>query len=51
MANAVLATAPCTASAPYDGFDKMLVNGTWAIEEFTTDHLITVQHVPCPYPF
>ena len=26
-------------------------NGRWAIEEFTTPHWISVQHVPCPYPF
>ena len=26
-------------------------NGDWAIEEFTTDHWITVQHTPRPYPF
>src|SRR5690606_16959503 len=26
-------------------------NGDWAIEEFTTDHWITVQHAPRPYPF
>ena len=26
-------------------------NGEWAIEEFTTPHLITVQHVPIRYPF
>lgn len=26
-------------------------NGDWAIEEFTTDHWITLQHKPRPYPF
>ena len=26
-------------------------NGRWAIEEFTTPHWISVQHVPCHYPF
>ncbi|CAM5379572.1 putative aldehyde dehydrogenase YfmT [Pseudomonas oleovorans subsp. oleovorans] len=26
-------------------------NGDWAIEEFTTDHWITVQHAPRRYPF
>lgn len=26
-------------------------NGDWAIEEFTTDQWITVQHAPRPYPF
>lgn len=26
-------------------------NGDWAIEEFTTDHWITVQHSPRRYPF
>jgi acyl-CoA reductase-like NAD-dependent aldehyde dehydrogenase len=26
-------------------------NGDWAIEEFTTDHWISVQHVPRQYPF
>lgn len=26
-------------------------NGDWAIEEFTTDHWITLQHTPRPYPF
>lgn len=26
-------------------------NGDWAIEEFTTDHWITVQHSARPYPF
>ncbi|MEE1869106.1 MULTISPECIES: aldehyde dehydrogenase family protein [Pseudomonas] len=26
-------------------------NGDWAIEEFTTDHWITVQHQPRHYPF
>lgn len=26
-------------------------NGEWAIEEFTTDHWITVQHQPRRYPF
>ena len=26
-------------------------NGDWAIEEFTTDHWITVQHAPRQYPF
>ncbi|OYD22657.1 aldehyde dehydrogenase family protein [Oceanimonas baumannii] len=26
-------------------------NGEWAIEEFTTDHWITVQHEPRRYPF
>jgi aldehyde dehydrogenase (NAD+) len=26
-------------------------NGHWVIDEFTTDHLITVQHVPASYPF
>lgn len=26
-------------------------NGDWAIEEFTTDHWITVQHAPRTYPF
>ncbi|BAU76642.1 4-hydroxybenzaldehyde dehydrogenase [Metapseudomonas furukawaii] len=26
-------------------------NGDWAIEEFTTDHWITLQHSPRPYPF
>jgi len=26
-------------------------NGEWAIEEFTTPHLITVQHAPISYPF
>jgi aldehyde dehydrogenase (NAD+) len=25
--------------------------GEWIIEEFTTDHLITVQHEPLAYPF
>ena len=25
--------------------------GHWIIEEFTTDHWITVQHKPRPYPF
>jgi len=26
-------------------------NGYWAIAEFTSDHWITVQHTPRPYPF
>jgi aldehyde dehydrogenase (NAD+) len=26
-------------------------NGEWAIEEFTTVHWISVQHVPCRHPF
>jgi aldehyde dehydrogenase (NAD+) len=26
-------------------------NGQWAIDEFTTPHLVTVQHVPISYPF
>ncbi|RBJ78078.1 aldehyde dehydrogenase family protein [Pseudomonas sp. MWU12-2534b] len=26
-------------------------NGDWAIDEFTTDHWITLQHTPRPYPF
>ena len=26
-------------------------NGEWAIEEFTTPHLVTVQHAPISYPF
>ena len=26
-------------------------NGRWAIEEFTTPHWISVQHVPMRYPF
>lgn len=26
-------------------------NGDWAIDEFTTDHWITLQHSPRPYPF
>ncbi|SDH59759.1 4-hydroxybenzaldehyde dehydrogenase [Pseudomonas panipatensis] len=26
-------------------------NGDWAIDEFTTDHWITLQHAPRPYPF
>lgn len=26
-------------------------NGDWAIDEFTTDHWITLQHVPRAYPF
>ena len=26
-------------------------NGDWAIEEFTTDHWISLQHAPRPYPF
>jgi aldehyde dehydrogenase (NAD+) len=26
-------------------------NGQWAIEEFTTPHLVTVQHAPARYPF
>lgn len=25
-------------------------NGRWAVDAFTTDHWITVQHVPRPYP-
>jgi len=25
--------------------------GEWIIDEFTTDHLITVQHEPLAYPF
>jgi len=25
--------------------------GDWVIEEFTTDHWVTVQHTPRPYPF
>ena len=26
-------------------------NGDWAIDEFTTDHWITLQHTPRQYPF
>ena len=26
-------------------------NGRWAIDEFTTPHLITVQHAAVSYPF
>src|SRR4051812_8165844 len=29
MATAVLETAPQTVPAPYEGFDKMLLNGSW----------------------
>jgi aldehyde dehydrogenase (NAD+) len=25
--------------------------GEWVIEEFTTDHWVTVQHTPRSYPF
>jgi aldehyde dehydrogenase (NAD+) len=26
-------------------------NGRWSIEEFTTPHWVSVQHVPVEYPF
>lgn len=42
------------ANAPFGGEKNSGVgrfNGDWAIEEFTTDHWITVQHSPRDYPF
>ncbi|GAA0692142.1 aldehyde dehydrogenase family protein [Marinobacterium maritimum] len=41
-------------NAPFGGEKNSGVgrfNGDWAIDEFTTDHWITVQHTPRPYPF
>ncbi|MEC9482055.1 MAG: aldehyde dehydrogenase family protein [Halomonas sp.] len=41
-------------NAPFGGEKNSGIgrfNGDWAIEEFTTDHWITVQHTPRPYPF
>jgi aldehyde dehydrogenase (NAD+) len=52
MANATLAAAPRTAPAPYDGFDKMLLNGTWRhgsggrvaddLDPYTNDVLVRI---------
>ncbi|WP_018077085.1 aldehyde dehydrogenase family protein [Thiobacillus denitrificans] len=42
------------ANAPFGGEKNSGIgrfNGDWAIEEFTTDHWITVQSVPRGYPF
>ncbi|MBX7483002.1 aldehyde dehydrogenase family protein [Qipengyuania qiaonensis] len=42
------------ANAPFGGERNSGLgrfNGDWAIEEFTTDHWITVQHSPRDYPF
>ncbi|MCG7598218.1 aldehyde dehydrogenase family protein [Halomonas sp. McH1-25] len=41
-------------NAPFGGEKNSGIgrfNGDWAIEEFTTDHWITVQHEPRRYPF
>lgn len=41
-------------NAPFGGEKNSGVgrfNGDYAIDEFTTDHWITVQHTPRPYPF
>jgi aldehyde dehydrogenase (NAD+) len=52
MANAVQATALRTAPAPYDGFDRMLLNGTWRygsggqvaddLDPYTNDVLVRI---------
>jgi aldehyde dehydrogenase (NAD+) len=52
MANAALAPAPHTAPVPYDGFDTMLVNGTWRhgsagrvaddLDPYTNDVLVRI---------
>lgn len=42
------------ANAPFGGERNSGLgrfNGDWAIEEFTTDHWISVQHAPRDYPF
>jgi len=42
------------ANAPFGGEKNSGIgrfNGDWAIEEFTTDHWITVQSAPRAYPF
>ena len=42
------------ANAPFGGEKNSGLgrfNGDWAIEEFTTDHWISVQHAPRQYPF
>ncbi|GGO87214.1 aldehyde dehydrogenase [Marinobacterium nitratireducens] len=42
------------ANAPFGGEKNSGIgrfNGDWAIEEFTTDHWITLQHSPRHYPF
>lgn len=42
------------ANAPFGGEKNSGIgrfNGDWAIEEFTTDHWISVQHEPRAYPF
>lgn len=41
-------------NAPFGGEKNSGIgrfNGDWAIDEFTTDHWITLQHSPRPYPF
>ncbi|MHB0776080.1 aldehyde dehydrogenase family protein [Halomonas sp. WWR20] len=41
-------------NAPFGGEKNSGIgrfNGDWAIDEFTTDHWITVQHTPRQYPF
>ncbi|MFV1939971.1 aldehyde dehydrogenase family protein [Pseudomonas luteola] len=41
-------------NAPFGGEKNSGIgrfNGDWAIDEFTTDHWITVQHAPRHYPF
>lgn len=42
------------ANAPFGGEKNSGIgrfNGDWAIDEFTTDHWITLQHAPRAYPF
>ena len=42
------------ANAPFGGEKNSGIgrfNGDWAIDEFTTDHWITLQHAPRTYPF
>nr|WP_294978514.1 aldehyde dehydrogenase family protein [uncultured Pseudomonas sp.] len=41
-------------NAPFGGEKNSGIgrfNGDWAIDEFTTDHWLSVQHGPRPYPF
>lgn len=50
-ANATIEEAP----AAYGEFDSMpsgigRFGGDWALEEFTTDHWVSIQHEPREYP-